>query len=807
MLDSSCRTMPALHNSYPHRVFYSVLITILLLMQGCNDKQAPVNVEVIPPQTSSVYMAEIQPIFNQRCIACHGCLGSPCNLKLKSFRGVERGAFQLNPYSVHFGAYPRTDMDFMQTTEQWRTLGFYPVVSRGGTEQENTTQSLLAKIIAAGYAHNQPGFPRPALMPIYAKHYDHTCPSTPEALDNYLTAHPAAGMPFGISAINQQELKTLQKWIASGSPGPTAEEIKQDNLVHNPAALAQWEAFFNTEDPRYQLVARYIFEHVFLASIVLEESPGDFFRLVRSKTAPAHIVTDEHGKQQVAIPPIEIIATGLPYDNPYTYAKVDKFYYRLQKITTPIVQKDHFVWRLKLADIEYLSNLFFAKNWGEDATQLNPPWDIGNPFQIFQAIPAASRYQFLLENSELIVGGITYGPVCLGQTATYAIKDHFWVYFIDPKYDPSVLEPTLGLKTWEPFLDKSPFGNAEYVSAYATALQRLVPDGLNIQSLWNGNDGTNNNAWLTVLRHNTNVSVLKGRQGGMPPTQWLISYSGLERLYYDTVASFKYWAGDGSKLETLVFFNYLRQEMEDNFLLLLPKNQRVPIREQWAQGVGAIGRLLIPFAAQTLPTEDKLVADLRPLLHIVDEVQHYLGEKISGPADHLNPWVKPQISLDDPIHNYDDWEKAISTLTVTTHYKFPRFLPSLTLIKVNHNEHSRVYSMVANRVYKTQFSIVFQDGEAVPDEDTMSVYPTIIAGFPNMFMEVNLEQAAAFLRKLRDVKTSDDFITLRNNYGILRNSLKMWPMLDWMNAWNFKQRGIDAGYLDLTYYDLLDKVY
>jgi hypothetical protein len=44
-------------------------------------------------------------------------------------------------------------------------------------------------------------------------------------------------------------------------------------------------------------------------------------------------------------------------------------------------------------------------------------------------------------------GGITYGPVCLGQTVTYAVKDHFWVYFVDPRYDPSVQDPKLGLET------------------------------------------------------------------------------------------------------------------------------------------------------------------------------------------------------------------------------------------------------------------------------------------------------------------------------------------------------------------------
>jgi hypothetical protein len=73
---------------------------------------------------------------------------------------------------------------------------------------------------------------------------------------------------------------------------------------------------------------------------------------------------------------------------------------------------------------------------------------------------------------------------------------------------------------------------------------------------------------LTVLRHETNVSVLKGARGGMPHSLWLVSYAGLERMYYDTVAGFAYWEGDPEKLETLIFFIFLRQSFEDNILLL-----------------------------------------------------------------------------------------------------------------------------------------------------------------------------------------------------------------------------------------------
>ena len=70
---------------------------------------------------------------------------------------------------------------------------------------------------------------------------------------------------------------------------------------------------------------------MFLATIALDESPGDLFRLVRSKTPPGSASENPPA-------PIDVIAAPLPYSDPYAYAGVKRFYYRLQKVTEPIVQ-------------------------------------------------------------------------------------------------------------------------------------------------------------------------------------------------------------------------------------------------------------------------------------------------------------------------------------------------------------------------------------------------------------------------------------------------------------------------------------
>jgi len=293
---------------------------------------------------------------------------------------------------------------------------------------------------------------------------------------------------------------------------------------------------------------------------------------------------------------------------------------------------------------------------------------------------------------------------------------------------------------------------------------------------------------------------MKGAQGGMPRTLWLLSYAGFERIYYDTVAGFAYWEGDPKKLETLLFFNFLRQSFEDHFLLLLPKQYRQTIRDRWTRDIGKLVIDTIPFAGAAQPTR-VAVNGKEPLAELVALFTKQLGSSISGLPDPLNPRIKPSVELSAPMQNFDDFERAISTITAVDDRRFLRFLPSVTVLRLNHQGKHRIYSLVANRVYASQYTLLFQNGQARPKEDTMSVYPTLVNGFPNLFVDLDLAQAPDFLGELAAVNTDDAWSRFQEKFAVLRNSEQFWPFYDWLNHWNFSTRGDDAGWLDLTYYD------
>ena len=63
-----------------------------LLISGAVFGQAPQSSPAIS------YTRDIQPIFTEKCVACHACNDAACQLKLESPEGAVRGASKVPVY-------------------------------------------------------------------------------------------------------------------------------------------------------------------------------------------------------------------------------------------------------------------------------------------------------------------------------------------------------------------------------------------------------------------------------------------------------------------------------------------------------------------------------------------------------------------------------------------------------------------------------------------------------------------------------------------------------------------------------------
>jgi len=360
------------------------------------------------------YSDQIRPILNQRCVVCHGCYDAPCQLKLSSMEGLQRGA---NPVKVYDGARirgiePTRLFIDAKLPEEWREKGFHSVLNEGGGEaKQNLDDSVLYQMLRLKQLHPQP---RVGMLP---EEFDvsldraQSC-TTAAGFSEFAKEHPLWGMPYAMPNLSDEEYRLLVQWIAQGAKGSDISEPSAKALPQ----ITHWESFLNGKDLKQQLVSRYLYEHLFNAHIHFKgTSEREFYQLVRSRTAPGQ--------------PVDIIATPRAFDDPGS-----EFYYRLVRYQASVVVKDHNVYEWSDQRLQRYKVLFLEPEYQVDSFPSFEPEIASNPFRVFEPIPVDSRYRFLIEDAKFFIEGFIKGPVCRGQVALNVIEDHFWVFFVNPGF-------------------------------------------------------------------------------------------------------------------------------------------------------------------------------------------------------------------------------------------------------------------------------------------------------------------------------------------------------------------------------------
>src|SRR5208337_1308778 len=179
-----------------------------------------------------------------------------------------------------------------RSPEEWHKKGFFPVAD----EKAN----LLISMINPGQAAS------PADTVAAA----HSCPANTGEMEHLASSHPEKLMPYGLPPLAPAERDVLVSWVRDGQKPPVAKAA--DALPSGQAlAKAKWEEFLNGQDTEHRLVARYLYEHLFLASLHFSEKSTRYYRIIRSRTS-CDRSPDE-------------IATRRPSDDPK-----ERFYYCFQ---------------------------------------------------------------------------------------------------------------------------------------------------------------------------------------------------------------------------------------------------------------------------------------------------------------------------------------------------------------------------------------------------------------------------------------------------------------------------------------------
>lgn len=726
------------------------------------------------------YWADVKPVMEQRCVVCHACYDAPCQLKLSSIEGIERGASPDVVYNQSrlTMAQPTRLFEDAQTVPEWRELGFHPVLNEyADTPEANREASVMHRILTLKEQNPLPTGNRLPDSFDLELNRDQFC-AKPGTFDEYARKNPLWGMPYGLPGIDSNRQRTLLQWLEQGARSTARAPL--------PAAFVDeigiWEAFLNGDSPKAQLTGRYIYEHLFLGHLYFPDIDNrKFFRLVRSATPPGE--------------PVEPIATRRPYNDP----GVERVYYRIVEEFGTIVAKTHMPYALDDARMERWQELFVEADYTVD--ELPPYTDeiASNPFRAFSDMPVKSRYAFMLDEAQYTIMSFIKGPVCRGQVALNVINDHFWVFFLEPDDEKlEVVEDFLAEQQENIELPASanstlrPVAHWRRYSKQQKALLGAMdeylsehysdPRDVSLDIVWDG-DGVNDNAALTVFRHFDSATVEKGLVGQPPKTAWLIGYALLEKIHYLLVAGYDVFGNVSHQLLTRVYMDFLRMEGEAGFLLLLPQEARERERAYWYREADneIMQFMVLPqFESELVPAIDYQTDDQK--LELYGMLKKRLEPALPTTHDRAaigDPALGNKLATLEELAG-----QAITLMPQTVFVEIPGESVNTYVTLVRNNAHLNITSLFGEKKFR------------IPEEDTMSVVPGFLGAYPNAFFIVNEYDLERFVGMISSMKTEGDYARLLDNFGVRRTSPNFWRQSDAFHAAYEQDAPVEYGLFD-----------
>ncbi|MBI4872922.1 MAG: fatty acid cis/trans isomerase [Candidatus Riflebacteria bacterium] len=738
-----------------------------------------------PSDKEYSYGREIKPILERHCIVCHACYDAPCQLKMESVEGLTRGASKAVVYKARPKAQAPTRIHIdASSTEAWRQKGFFSVLDGG-------QNSLLYRMIELG-RKNAPTANEP--MPADVKMglaRENLCP-TNEEFNEYSHRRMHEGMPFGMAPLRPETLYALQGWVAQGAPLDGLDDPPSEQSV---AIMDRWEQFLNAPDNRSRLLARYLYEHLFIAHLHFEPTASSgFFEMVRSSTPPGS--------------PIQIIPTRLPNDDPG-----GPVYYRLRPVSGSIVQKTHVTYPFGLDKLEHLRRLFAQVDWKVDELPSYSPDNAANPFVTFAAIPAKLRYQFLLDNAFYVVQCFIRGPVCLGNIATDVIQDHFHNMFQRPESDLFCQDPDyaaaatkyLNLRGHDGFrLGLRPQwlkSEQRYGKLRQARYQKAGSPSMD--DLWTGG-GTNPDALMTVFRNADSATVIRGLRGQLPKTIWVMDYPIFERTYYLLVVNFDVFGDAVHQVATRLYFDLLRAEAELNFLRFMPAESRQKMLESWYRGsLASLKTMAVyPELDEKTPTQVKAKGQ-DPKADFVQQLRTRMPS-LAGRAGELtgNSFLENDRVLDASM--LEPADKALQSLENGTaaEHPFIKWLPEVTFVRVGYGDRAKdlAYTLLRNRALRNVAFMFRETSRQEPEKDTVTVLRGPVTCYPNFIFQISPTKVDDFVQQLEAVTTQEGFTALVNQYGVRRTHPFFWGAFEFFKNYQAWVNPLERGIFDANRY-------
>lgn len=343
-----------------------------------------------------------------------------------------------------------------------------------------------------------------------------------------------------------------------------------------------------------------------------------------------------------------------------------------------------------------------------------------------------------------------------------------------------------------------------YIELRQAEFRKAEPRGPGLNNLWDG-DGWNRDALLTIFRHHDNAAVERGLHGAVPETLWVLDYPLFERTYYQRVVNFNVFGSVSHQLQTRLYFDLIRNDGEYNFLRFLPRAERDKLRRAW-YAEGGKQKLFTTYADpdDTVPT--------RIVYQTADPKSEFAGKiyahmrKVMGPPDLINRCERGDCRSRSDSLAMQQANRVLRRFVATTAASLPviALLPELVVLRVTApTGERRVYSLVHNRAHSNVAFLVGEDRRLEPDQDTVTILPGTLGGYPYFIFDVPLAELEAFALRLAAVTDATQLETVVQTWGVRRTRPDFWAIFHDLTRYTEQTDPIEAGLFDLSRYENL----
>jgi len=107
-------------------------------------------------------------------------------------------------------------------------------------------------------------------------------------------------------------------------------------------------------------------------------------------------------------------------------------------------------------------------------------------------------------------------------------------------------------------------------------------------------------------------------------------------------------------------------------------------------------------------------------------------------------------------------------------------------------------SLVANRAYSSMTSMLKEQKNRLPADDTLSVIPGFIGAYPNAFYRVDESELDDLVDAISNLEVESDYADLLDDYGVRRTDPDFWPNSDTFHQAYWQLNPLTSGMLDFN---------